>query len=256
MVEQELGALREVLLTSDASDAAQAEADRGTLIILSFARDANNIGRAMHIIRREQGILELLPHVEKNFPILHQAGHAHNTSDTGFEEARANIRARIRRIEALRNSRSRSKEYLYSVILSSPHNTPNYLTDLLFSQYDIHHLLLAGLAASEPSIYFDTDKAKLFIAMSSGIEVEPSVLTDKSLLGPSQGPLAIPVIDKGPGNFNPMVEFIHGEERIIDLLRYVEKGIANFQAGLAEHMDTEVEEFWTDIRTHIRRIFL
>ena len=28
MVEQELGALREVLLTSDASDAAQAEADR------------------------------------------------------------------------------------------------------------------------------------------------------------------------------------------------------------------------------------
>ncbi|KAJ5345658.1 hypothetical protein N7452_003662 [Penicillium brevicompactum] len=66
--------------------------------------------------------------------------------------------------------------------------------------------------------------------------------------------MSIPVINKEPGNFNPMGEFIHGEKGITDILRYVEQSIANLHGGHAERTETEVEEFWTDIWTHIRRI--
>lgn len=66
--------------------------------------------------------------------------------------------------------------------------------------------------------------------------------------------MAIPIINEEQGKFNPVAEIIHGEEGIIDVLRYVEQSIANLQAELTEHTDTEVEEFWTDMRTHIRRI--
>ena len=47
MVEQDLGALREVLLTSDASDAAQAEADRIRFNIRYYLRRVSTLLREM-----------------------------------------------------------------------------------------------------------------------------------------------------------------------------------------------------------------
>ncbi|KAJ5350596.1 NF-X1 finger and helicase domain protein [Penicillium brevicompactum] len=290
MVEQELGALREVLLTSDASDAAQAEADRirfniryylrrvetllwdldgqirekckdiqitnrqndkfensfvfkcelmdkspprpnqGISPILSLARDANDIGRAIEIIRGEQRILELLPTftVTKDTP----------TSLIEFPGVLlASFEPSLKALQTMK-----AKENLLFPELLAPcmthkngvnsHGEGVSLNNL---NHQTHHLLLAGLAASGPSIYFDTDKAKLFIAISSGREVEPSVLyhipkspvhtmqlTDKSLLGPNQGPMAIPIIEEEPGNFNPVDEIIYVEGGILESIHWIE----------------------------------
>ncbi|KAK9857121.1 hypothetical protein MYU51_021763 [Penicillium brevicompactum] len=76
----------------------------GTFPISSFAGDPDDIGRALEIIRGEQGILQLLLYVEGKFQTLQQGRIAYDGSHAAtaeLEAIRFEIRARLRRIDNL-----------------------------------------------------------------------------------------------------------------------------------------------------------
>lgn len=63
---------------------------------------------------------------------------------------------------------------------------------------------------------------------------------DKSPSGPGREARPIPTFVGEPHDGNPIAEIIHGQEGIVNLLRYVEEGIGNLhEAALAENSSDE-----------------
>ncbi|KAJ5345654.1 hypothetical protein N7452_003658 [Penicillium brevicompactum] len=78
--------------------------NEGTFPTPSFTGDRDHIGRALEIIHGEQGILQLLLHVEVHLLSLQEARIAYEGSHDAtaeLEAIRFEVRARLRRIDTL-----------------------------------------------------------------------------------------------------------------------------------------------------------